>query len=181
MDAELVERARHSREALERLVAVLWPQAYRVAFTILRDRGLAEDAAQEACAAVARSLPALADARAFAPWSYRIVTNAALAIRRRRPRAQSLEAVPDLAEPSWSADTIDLYHAMASLSEVQRAMLLLHYYAGLHSREIAEATGCSASTIRFQLMLARRALRKALAVNQTQAQAFPEKVVTDAH
>jgi DNA-directed RNA polymerase specialized sigma24 family protein len=66
IERELVERARSSAGAMERLIERVWPQAYRLAWGILRDRGLAEDAAQEACAAIAASLSGLHDAGAFA-------------------------------------------------------------------------------------------------------------------
>jgi DNA-directed RNA polymerase specialized sigma24 family protein len=59
---------------------------------------------------------------------------------------------------------LDLYRALAALTPVQRAAVLLHYYGGLRSGEIAEALGVPPSTARFHLMLARRNLRRALAV-----------------
>lgn len=160
-DHVLIDEARHSELGLERLIAAVWPSAFRLAFSIIRDRGLAEDAAQEACAAIARTLPSLLDSRAFAAWSYRIVTNHALTAARRRTHAQTLEAA-DREVSFERSDSLDLYNAMAKLPHAQRAAVVLHYYAGLNSREIADATGLPPSTIRFHLMLARKTLRKAL-------------------
>jgi RNA polymerase sigma factor (sigma-70 family) len=64
-----------------------------------------------------------------------------------------------IARPS---DAIDLYDALAALTPARRALILLHYYAGLSAKEIAMTVALPASTVRFQLMLARRALRIAL-------------------
>jgi hypothetical protein len=62
---EAVEAARSGGDALDTLIAELWPEAYRLAFGILRDRGLAEDAAQEACATIAARLNSLRGRRCF--------------------------------------------------------------------------------------------------------------------
>jgi RNA polymerase sigma factor (sigma-70 family) len=74
---------------------------------------------------------------------------------------------------------LDLHNALAALTPKRRALILLHYYAGLNSAEIAVATGSPASTIRFQLMLARRALRKALSQPQSSSEQTNEEAITD--
>lgn len=162
IESELIERARTSEGDLERLIAIVWPEAYRVSFGILRDVGLAEDAAQEACAAMARSLPTLKELGVFPAWSYRIITNCALTAVRRRPSTRSLEEVAEHPTALEQNDAIDLHRALGALPAVQRAAVILHYYVGLNSAEIAAATNLGSSTIRFHLMLARRTLRKAL-------------------
>jgi RNA polymerase sigma factor (sigma-70 family) len=158
----LIENARSGGVALERLIAAVWPEAYRIALSILRDSGLAEDAAQEACAAMARSLPTLKRNDAFYAWSYKTIVNHALTAARRRPATRPLDAIAEPAVHLDPSDALDLHHALAALSFVQRATIILHYYAGLSSAEIAAAPALPPSTVRFHLMLARRALRKAL-------------------
>lgn len=162
LDETLIRNAAGGGAALERLLAEVWPEAYRISLAILRDRGLAEDAAQDACASLARSLPQLKTPPAFPAWCYRLIVNHALSIARRRPDTVALDAGADCKVSFERADALDLYDALGALPIAQRAALLLHYYAGLNSAEIAAATGLPASTIRFHLMLARRALRKAL-------------------
>ena len=106
--ADLVERARGGGDALEGLIAAVWPDAYRMARTILGDAGHAEDAAQEACARMARSLPELRDAGAFRTWMYRIVVNEALAALRARRSALPLDAAADSGVPFDRSDALDL-------------------------------------------------------------------------
>ncbi|MBC5829049.1 MAG: sigma-70 family RNA polymerase sigma factor [Candidatus Eremiobacteraeota bacterium] len=65
-------------DGLERLIIAVWPEAYRIAFSILRDGGLAEDAAQEACATMARQLHTLKNTGVFNAWSYKIIVNHAI-------------------------------------------------------------------------------------------------------
>jgi RNA polymerase sigma-70 factor, ECF subfamily len=162
VETPLVERACRGGAALEELISDVWPEAYRIAFSMLRDRGLAEDAAQEACAAIARSLSSLKSAESFSSWSYKIIVNNAIVTARRRPRTEPLD--DRSAEPAVfdTSDALDIANALAALPVEQRGAIVLHYYAGLKSREIAEATGLPPSTVRFHLMLARRSLRDAL-------------------
>jgi len=161
-DHTLIEGARASEDGLDRLLTLVWPEAYRIAYGVLRDRGLAEDAAQDACAQIARKLPALKDAAVFRTWMYRIVANRAISLGRSRKVTGDLDAASEIGVASDPTDRLDLYRALAALPLQQRAAVLLHYYAGLNSGEIADACGFAPGTVRFYLMQARRALRKAL-------------------
>lgn len=167
VDRALVERAAHDDEALDALIDAVWPDAYRLAACILHDHGLAEDAAQDACASIVRFLPALENSGAFAAWTYKIVVRHALAASRRRSRVRDLDARLDRSVAHDRSDALDLYAALARLSPQQRSVVLLHYYAGMSSVEIAETIGSRAPTVRFHLMLARRALRAALTASAT--------------
>lgn len=163
IDPALVEAACRDDDALERLIEAVWPEAFRLAASIVRDRTLAEDVAQEACATMARSLRELKGAKTFSSWLYRIVTNHAItAVRKRRPTVP-IDAAVACGTHFDSSETLDLYNALATLPIDQRAAIVLHYYGGLNSFEIARALGVAAPTVRFRIMLARRALAKALA------------------
>lgn len=162
VDPELIAAARRSDASLERLIEAVWPEAYRLAASLLRDRTLAEDVAQETCATMARSLHALKDVRTFSSWLYRIVTNQAISAARKRRPTLPMDAIPERCTQFDSSDALDLYNALATLPVDQRAAIVLHYYGGLNSPEIAEALGVAAPTVRFRIMLARRALAKAL-------------------
>jgi RNA polymerase sigma-70 factor, ECF subfamily len=182
-ESHLIERAQSERgAALERVIEAVWPEAYRIAASILRDRGLAEDTAQEACVAIVGGLPKLRDRSTFAAWCYTIIVNRAVSAARSRRTTEPLEAV-DRREVRFDNDeALDLGAALASLPVRQRAAVILHYYAGLSSREIAEATGLPRSTIRFHLMLARRRLRAALSRDREEhaATSSHEEVYTNA-
>ncbi len=71
---ELVSAALTGDEAAaERLIAAVWPGCFRLAATIIGDRNLAQDAAQEACVIVHRQIRKLRNVAAFDAWLYRIV------------------------------------------------------------------------------------------------------------
>lgn len=165
VDASLIEAASSDSRSLEQLIAAVWPEAFRLAAGILRDRNLAEDAAQEACASMVAGLSSLKSAAAFRTWFYRLVVNEAVTISRRRRDVVTLHEAESEATAFDDAQALDLSNALRHLPEEQRAVVLLHYYVGLNSREIAAAARIPAPTVRYHLMLARRALRRALALS----------------
>ena len=164
-EPELIELARTgSRDAIESLIARVWPHAYRIALGVLHDRALAEDAAQEACAIVYREIPKLRSARAFNVWFYRIVVRETQTVR--HPAAAALaEDAPgliDFAETDRSVARLDVLRALARLAPPLRVAVVLHFYAGLNSREMARVLRIADSSVRFRLMRARRRLEDLL-------------------
>ncbi len=160
VNENLIDEARGgSVDALERLLESVWPDAYRIAYSIVRNRAAAEDAAQESCATVYRSIATLRSAGAFRVWFYRIVAREALR-QTRASAAQTVEAASQV--PPDRESPLDISRALETLSPDLRAAVVLHYYADLTSREIAEVLGVAAPTVRFRLMLARRRLKPLL-------------------
>lgn len=166
---ELIELARaQSRDAIERLIERMWPHAYRIALGVLHDRALAEDAAQEACAVVYREIPKLRTTAAFGVWFYRIVVRETLAVRR-PVSAWSAQAAPDVVdreESERSVARLDVLRALSQLAPPLRVTVVLHFYAGLNSREIARVLRIADSSVRFRLMCARRRLERSLAEDE---------------
>src|SRR5665213_3194336 len=152
---ELVASARDGdRASLERLLEIVWPHAFRIARSIVRDDDAAEDIAQEACAIVYRTIASVRSAEAFRAWFYRIVTREAVAFAR---RAQIVNAQP--AEPPSSGAheaRLDVHDALWRLPMHMRTALILRYYAELTSKEIGSVLGIPSGTVRFRLALARR-------------------------
>src|ERR1041384_7586816 len=105
---DLVVRARAGDlDAFGRLVQQTQAMAYAVAKGVMRDAGLAGDAAQEAYVRAFRPLGDLDDAAAFAGWLRRIVITVALNMRRaHRVMFLPLDTldvpVLDEAETSWT-------------------------------------------------------------------------------
>jgi len=148
--------------AISGLLAAVWPDAYRIAWSVLRDGPAAEDAAQEACARVWRSIGGLRDAGRFKVWFCRIVVNES---RRLQGRAKHGEAAADVApndRPLFD-ERVAVRLAIDALDPRLRSIVVFRYYFGLRSREIARVLGVSPVTIRWRLMLAHRRLACALA------------------
>jgi RNA polymerase sigma-70 factor (ECF subfamily) len=150
--------------ALETLIAVAWPHAFRIALSILRHPMTAEDAAQEACASVIRSIGRLRSSEAFGVWFYRLVVHEALMLERRRRHHEPLEAadVPSASALTDALVRLDVLGALGALPPRERAVIGLAYYAELSSTEIGNVLGIPAGTVRYLLSRARKKLEVAL-------------------
>lgn len=146
---------------LGRLLESAWPQAYRIAWTILRHPADAEDVAQEACARALRAGHSLRDVTAARAWFFRIVVNEA----RGRLRRRTHDPIVDEPRIPFEApdERIDLLRAIDRLDEQARLAILLFYYVQLSSAEIASVVGSSPLAVRLRLLAARRRLRRFLA------------------
>ena len=167
--AELVEQAkRGDREAFDSLTRLTGDRCMAIAFRILRDFDLADDAVQSALLTAWRELRALRDPERFEPWLHRILTNACYAEARRRTRR--LEGVRLLSvEPVHGPDefaTVDnrdqLERAFRRLTVQQRAVLVFHHYLGLPLPEVAVRIGIPLGTVKSRMHHAKRALRASL-------------------
>jgi RNA polymerase sigma-70 factor, ECF subfamily len=169
VDRDLVERAREGdREAFAVLVHQVSDSLYAVAFRILRDPGLAEDALQNALVLAWRRLPKLREMDRFEAWIHRILVHACYdESQRARQWTSSIRVLPmnGPSTPDGSsalADRDELERAFRRLSLEQRAVFVLHHYVGLPLVEVAELLGIPAGTVRSRLHYALAGLRDAL-------------------
>lgn len=155
---ELVSEAlRGDRAGLERLVAHVWPGCFRLAASVLGDRALAQDAAQEACALVLRKIRTLRNPNAFDGWLYRIVMREAARVRRRHTDVRESAFQESFRDDGTTS--IDVWRALASLSPELRDATVLFYFDDLRSDEIAAILGVPHATVRSRIARARERLR----------------------
>jgi RNA polymerase sigma factor (sigma-70 family) len=108
--------------------------------------------------------------RAIVPWLYRVVRNAALDVskmERRRQRRESAAARPDRWFVEPEVDGLDAAAAVAALQRLpasEREVIVARLWGGLSFEEIAEASGCAASTAFRRYSAGLDAMRKELGV-----------------
>lgn len=164
--AELVARTKRGEPAaFDQLVRRHLRAAYAVALAVLGRPADAEDVAQEAFIAALERIDDCRDGARFSGWLIQIVRHRALnALDKRRLRDTAV-APAEFAGPSSESDIVLRAHllaALASLSSVQREIVLLHDLDGWTHAELAEALGISEVHCRQHLFTARRALRAEL-------------------
>lgn len=183
-EAELIRRAVRKEEAAVRaIIQGHNRRLYRVARSIVRDDGEAEDVLQEA---YLRAFTALADFRgdsSLSTWLTRIVVNEALQRLRRRPevRASLLEpsripAAQVIPFPLSGPQPDDPERAMAQreicqlveraideLPQEFRTVLVARVIEGMSIEETADLLGVRPETVKTRLHRARRLLKAALA------------------
>jgi RNA polymerase sigma-70 factor (ECF subfamily) len=168
VDAELIGRAqRGDEEAFASLAVGAGDRLHAVAFRILRDTELAEDATQQALLTIWRDLPQLRDPARFDAWSYRLLVRACYAEgRRTRQWSPNLHLLPsDVPVGEGLSSVVDrdqLERGFRRLSFDHRAVVVLHHYLDLPLSEVAEILGIPAGTVRSRLHHAMRGLRAAL-------------------
>jgi len=169
VDHLLVERARKGdRDAFASLVHQVSGSLFAVAFRILRDSGLAEDALQNALVTAWRQLPHLRDHDRFEAWIHRVLVNACYAESRRKKAFATNIHVLDSSSSSTPdasrelADRDELERAFRKVPLDQRAVFVLHHYLGYPLVEVAETLGIPAGTARSRLHYATRSLRAAM-------------------
>jgi RNA polymerase sigma-70 factor (ECF subfamily) len=167
--------------AFERLVERYQERAYRIAWSILRDREDARDCSQEAFLKLHESAGSFAGQSRFSTWFYRILVNCCLDHQRRRRGWRRLLARRDsqddpepddpleriAAPPSDPTEALEqdrrisrLWSAVEELSPQQRTAVLLQCREGLPTREIAAVLNLSEATVRVHLHRAYTALRR---------------------
>jgi RNA polymerase sigma-70 factor (ECF subfamily) len=145
-DGDLIEGvAARDRDAFEELYHRYARAVLGMALRRMRDRGRAEDAVQDAFAAVWRSARTYDRSRGpGGAWLYTVARNVIVDGLRRTPEAtvpgppelpSTEPGPPDEAEAAWNAWRI--HRALESLPEHERPVIDLAYFSGLSQSEIA--------------------------------------------
>jgi RNA polymerase sigma-70 factor, ECF subfamily len=156
-DAELLARVgERDSEAFEVLYGRYVRPVFSLALRRLGDRGHAEDAVQEAFAAIWRSASTYRPERGAAGgWLYTVARNAIVdRLRRNGPTADA--ELPELmsSEPGPDKQAEDSYvswrvhRALEELQPREREVIELAYWSGMSQSEVAEFLGLPLGTVK---------------------------------
>lgn len=157
-----------------------------VAYGRLGNTADAEDAVQETFVRAYQRLGTLRDRKKFPSWLITIARNCAEDLGRARRRevpsaddqiADSVAETPDYADRERAA--IVREH-VARLPETAREVLMLHYFAGRNTREIAELLDVSRAAVLKRLQRAREELGTSLLHTLAQPEPKPVEIKTRA-
>ena len=156
-DKQLVEAAqRGDGDSFTELCGRYYPAMVAIAHSIIGDRHLAEDAAQQAFAAAAVKLPELRHAERFAGWLTVICRNSANDIGRKQQRICDIDKLSKLpARQDNSPDAEAVSEAVAGLEPEAREVIYLRYYDGLSYERISKVLGISEQAINGRLRRAK--------------------------
>lgn len=165
----LVERAMAGdEEAFASLARGAGDRLLAIAYRILRDLGLAEDAVQQTLVLAWRELPELRDVDRFDAWLRRLLVHACYREARRGRRwAANVHALPvdGPVTPDTTVSVVvrdQLERGFRRLPPEQRAVFVFHHHLGLTLPEVADELGIPLGTVKSRLHYATNTLRAAL-------------------
>jgi len=173
-ERQLVERAKHDREAF----AVLYRRHYqtigRYVFRRVGDRHLTDDLVADVFMIALQNLHRYRHrGLPFRSWLYRIATNRVnrWARRSRKRTVRQLDtplADERIAPPDEAIRSNEARDALLKLAPKYQAALVLHYIEGMSITDIAAVCGCRTGTVKSRLSRGREALRQHLPHGRTQ-------------
>lgn len=170
MDAGIEQHlaaGRHAR-AFDLVVPAYKDRVFRLAYSILKERAAAEDAAQETFVRVWKALPGFDGRAALGTWIYAITRNTCLMeLRRRRPTVSFDD--PDSSEAQHAAESIatgpaadperdNLLKLVDTLPRNQQEAIRLFYLEDRSYEAVAEQLDMPLGTVKNLLHRARRRL-----------------------
>ncbi|HKY03750.1 MAG TPA: RNA polymerase sigma factor [Blastocatellia bacterium] len=173
----LIERAREGdAAAFDQIMVCYQRTVISTAWRLLGNREDARDAAQEVFLRVYKYLGRFKRGEDFAGWLYRITVNVCNDMRRKRKQTQQISSLDDNeiegnleriaggsdAESSAirSQQRTIIAEALGTLTEKERAAVVLRDLEGLSTDEVARVLGSSRSTVRSQISYGRAKIKK---------------------
>lgn len=163
-DRELVARvARGDGEAFRELYARYADRAFRYALTVLRNRHLAEEAAQETMVAVWKGARTFEGRSTVSTWIFGIARHQAFRLLRREARGAREPQLPEEPDAMAGAELeVRVRRALDELPADQREAVFLAFYGGLSYAEIAQVQGVPEGTVKSRVFHAKRKLAEVL-------------------
>lgn len=149
-------------EAFRRAVDRYRDMVFRIAYTYMRNAPDADDVTQDVFVQLLRSKTAFEGERHLRRWLVRVTVNRCRSLFRTPwRRVEDIEEYAHaLAMPSQEHE--GLFAAVMRLPERYRVPIVLFYYGGFSTEEIAELTHARPATVRARLSRARVRLRAQL-------------------
>ena len=172
-DSDLEDRLRRGDpRAFEELVIAYQHRVFGVALRMLRNRGEAEEIAQEVFLRVHRAVGDFRGEAKLSTWLYAITSRLCLnrlasgERRMAREGEESLERLRGDADPAAHVERVELeaalQRAITELPEERRIVVVLRDFEGLSYEEIAAALDLPLGTVRSRLHRARTDLKEKL-------------------
>jgi len=167
-DALVSRSARGDEQAFGVLVERYKGMLYSMAYRLMKDRGRAEDAAQESLIKAWAALPGFKGESKFSSWLYRICYNTCISeLRKRRPEVELEEAMGvETTGPVEECRNRDMQTVIqdevSKLPDDYRAAVTLFHFNGMSYDEIAEMTHKPMGTVKAHIHRARALLKTRL-------------------
>ena len=137
-----------------------YDKLYRLAYSYVRSEQEAMDIVQESACKALSTADRLRSRDYISTWLYRIVTNTAIDVLRKRKReVPGIEAYLEGEDQNARRgyDNLEVMDLLSRLEDKDRAVVILRYFEDLKLEDIARVTGDNLNTVKTRLY---RSLRK---------------------
>lgn len=172
MEKEIEDLVRLMKEgdqgAFDQLVKYYYEKTLRTAYLISGNEADSQDIVQETFVICYLNRKKIQEPACFERWLFKTLTREAWRVCRNSKREQPAEEIFGEREPMGPSvlETViqesrnkELYQAIRELPPKQRTALVLHYFNGMGTKEIAQVCGCLEGTVKSRLHTARSQLR----------------------
>ena len=177
-EEEVIRRCQEGERCAYQFVVEWYGKVlFGTAYSMTRDRQLAEDLVQEAFLLAWRNIPSFRLGTNFKAWLLRILVNRTISELRKKqvPEIDLDDPAVTLSDPDDVGDLVvekeerhRIRQALERLPNEQREAMVLRYYADLTVPEIAKALGWREGTVKSRLHRALVSLRQLLAEAEVQ-------------
>ena len=139
-----------------------------IAYSVLSDHHLAEDAAQETFVRALKGLKKLKSKEKFGFWLARICRNVAKDMVKMKPGNSNTDSLSTLADADIDNDDYDnqaVKKAISILSLSERNLIALRYYNSMSHEQMSSVLGLSKAAINNRLVRTRRKIARHLQKN----------------
>lgn len=175
--AKLVDRVkRHDEAAFVELYSQTHQKVFFLAYSVTRERYLAEDVVQEVYIKILESLDTLRDAEMFMAWLNRITYHTSLKVLDKQKDifmedtemekilvSEEDEMISQMINKEWREVLVDY---ILELPPELKSAIIMKYYEDMRIDEIAMSLDCPVGTVKSRLHNAKKLLRKKLTDNK---------------
>ena len=147
------------KEEFERLVIENQLSMYRFAMSILKNSNDAEDAVSETVLTAYEHLSSLKKSDSFKAWIMTILVNVSKKMLRKKKRVVLYDDL-GLFEKSTDEGSCEMWEAVLTLNAKYAKVVILYYYEGFSTREIARILHIPEGTVKSRLSRARSKLQQ---------------------
>lgn len=169
-ELELVRRMKKGeRAAFDELYEQYYDKLFRTACMITGNRADGEDVTQETFIKAYLNCSKLKKEEQFRYWLYKILNRTAWQIAKKHAKERPEEHILELADTSMADSPAEkvlqdeqgraMAAAIRQLEYRQRITVILYYYNGLSTKDIARVMECMEGTVKSRLFTARKNLR----------------------
>lgn len=163
------KREEEKRAVIEQIILEKYNQYYRIAYSYTHNEADACDIVQNGAYRALRGSNALKKPEYAATWVYRIMLNECFRYTK-QPQNLSYEYMQAAmgVEPSYTEDSsenLDIRRAMDSLSEQDKAVIVLRFFEDMKLEEIADILDENLNTVKSRLYRGIKKLRGVIGEN----------------